>query len=325
MTLASAGAGLTRFFKDRMGSKRSQVVAAYAALCTEYGAIRAALDDINSRLVRLENLLPRASAAYIGNGRLIARVKVGGFDLMYFLEADDRLIMPAIVTSGSWEPEVTDFFARHISPDSHCLDVGANFGYYSILMAKCARSGKVLSLEPNEKVFDLLRDNIFVNAVHEIATPVHAAVAGEPGTLTLHRRFARSGNTSIIYYSKEFTNDMGEKGAESFEIEAITIDSLLEDFDGRIDFMKIDVEGAEPLVFRGARATISGNPGINIVMEWAASQIQAAGFDVADFTDDLAALGLQPALLGRDGPQPVTWGAVRDAEYFSGLLLTRRS
>jgi FkbM family methyltransferase len=319
LTLVSdAGNGLTRFFRDRMGIGRGGSTRNHAALC-------AVLDEINARLSRLENLMPRASAVYIGNERLIARVKVGGFDLMYFLEADDRLIMPAIVTAGSWEPEVTDFFARHISPYSHCLDIGANFGYYSILMAKCARSGKVLSLEPNKKVFDLLRDNIFVNAVHEIATPMHAAVSDEPGTLTLYRRLSRSGNTSIIYCPEDFTNYMGEKEAEPFEIEAVTIDSLLQNFDGRIDFIKIDVEGAEPLVFRGAEETIARNRQINIVMEWAPLQIEGAGFAAADFTNDLAELGLQPALLGRDAPQPMTWDAVRNAGYLSGLLLTPKN
>lgn len=248
MTHARSGIGLTRFFRNRMGIKRDGSA-----------AIRAALDDINARLRQLETLLPRASAVYIGNERLIARLKVGDFDLMYFLEADDRLIMPAIVTCGSWEPEVTDFFVRHLSPPSHCLDIGANFGYYSVLMAKYAHSGKVLSIEPDKKVFDLLRDNIFVNAVHEIAMPIHAAASNEPGTLTLYRRSSRSGNTSIIHCPEDFTDYMGEKEVEPFEIEAVTVDGLLEQFDGRIDFMKIDVEGAEPLVFRGAAEAISRN------------------------------------------------------------------
>jgi FkbM family methyltransferase len=318
LTLTNAGNSLTRFFRNRMGIRRYGSANGYAAL-------RAALDEINSRLGRLENLLPQASAVYIGDERLIARLRVGGFDLMYFLEADDRLIMPAIVTSGSWEPEVTDFFARHISPTSHCLDIGANFGYYSILMAKCARFGKILSVEPNKKVFDLLRDNIFVNAVHEVATCLHAAVSDEPGILTLYRRSSRSGNTSIIYCPEDYTNYMGEKEAEPFEIETVTIDSLLQQFDGRVDFIKIDVEGAEPLVFRGAGETIARNRQINIVMEWAPLQIAGAGFEVADFTNDLAELGLRPALLGRDVPQPMTWDAVRDAEYLSGLLLTCRN
>jgi FkbM family methyltransferase len=303
----------TRFFGNKRGIGRGGSA-----------STRATLDEINARLQRLENLLPHASTVYIGNDRLIAKVTVGGFDLMYFLEADDRLITPAIVTSGSWEPEVTNFFIRRISPHSHCLDIGANFGYYSVLMARCARLGKTLSLEPNEKVFELLRDNIFLNAIQEIATPLHAAIADELGTLTLYRRYFRSGNTSMIYSPKDFTDYMGEKETEPFEIESVTIDSLLEHFDGRIDFIKIDVEGAEPLALRGAEETISENPDITIVMEWAPSQIRGAGFDVADFTNELSELGLQPASLGLYVSRPMTWDAVRNTEYLSGLLLTRR-
>ena len=61
------------------------------------------------------------------------------------------------------------------------------------------------------------------------------------------------------------------------------LDMLLPQFDGRLDYIKIDVEGAEPLVLSGAHQTIANNPHIRIVMEWAPNQIRAAGFDIAQF------------------------------------------
>ena len=55
---------------------------------------------------------------------------------------------------------------------------------------------------------------------------------------------------------------------------------LLPKLDGRVDFMKIDVEGCEPLAFRGAKELIASNRQLKIVMEWSPGQIRSAGFDV---------------------------------------------
>jgi hypothetical protein len=57
--------------------------------------------------------------------------------------------------------------------------------------------------------------------------------------------------------------------------------------------LKVDVEGAEPLVTRGAARMITANPDINIVVEWSAGQISAAGFDPEAFAKSLESLGLQ--------------------------------
>lgn len=285
-------------------------------------AIQQSLGQIHSRLSRLEAPSPVAFAVYVGNERLITRVALNNFDLIFFVEADDRLIVPHLVTTGIWEPEVTNFFLKNIEETSHCLDVGANFGYYSLLMGKCAHSGRTIALEPDSKIFELLRDNIFVNDAQDSMRPVHAAAAAESGQLTLYRRVTRSGNTSIILLPEEYTTCLGEKRVEPFTVDAIRVDALLPDLDGRIDFIKVDVEGAEPLVFRGACETIARNPHLRIVMEWSPDQIQAAGFDPGDFTRALAAMGLRPAILGQSKPEPATWNTILGARYLHGVLLT---
>jgi FkbM family methyltransferase len=61
---------------------------------------------------------------------------------------------------------------------------------------------------------------------------------------------------------------LGETDAEMFEVPGIRVDDLLCKLGGRIDFIKIDVEGAEPLVIKGARRAIETNPRLQIVMEW---------------------------------------------------------
>ena len=104
---------------------------------------------------------------------------------------------------------------------------------------------------------------------------------------------------------------------------AYRADILLPEFNGRVDYVKIDVEGAEPLVVRGARAIIANNPQVQIVMEWSPGQIQQAGFDLAEFTSELAAQGLKAAVIVNERVEQVSWHALAELSYRPGILITR--
>ena len=110
-----------------------------------------------------------------------------------------------------------------------------------------------------------------------------------------------------------------------FEIDAASIDDLLPEFDHRIDIIKIDVEGAEPLVFRGAQQAIAANPQVRIIMEWSPGQITHAGFDPGEFVKELDRMGLKVASVQAGEPKPVTFDQLLAAPYHPGVLLTVRS
>lgn len=288
--------------------------------------IRANLDaQIFDRLDHLERLSRGGRAVYLGNNRILATVAAGERVLGFFLHADDKLLMPHFVMHGNYEPELTTYFTSVIRDTDHCLDVGANFGYFTCLMARMAPNGKTIGIEPDPDVFELLRDNIFANCIERFASPVQAAISDAEGRLTLHRRTTRSGNTSIAQVPAEVLQTLGEPPSQSFEVACRPLDSLLPLFDGRIDVIKVDVEGAEPLVFRGAREALQRNPGVKIVMEWSPGQIRLAGFDLGEFLNDLEALGLEAAVLGAWGPEPLELKSLLDGHpYHAGVLLTLR-
>jgi len=249
----------------------------------------------------------RTTAVYVGNNRILT--KSNFLNLIYLIEADDRVLAPKFVMEGVIEADTTGFFLNNIRPDSHCIDVGANFGYYSCIMAKLAHSGKTVSVEPDPIVFELLRDNLSINWLS--SDLVNGAVSDAEGTLTLYRRHTRSANTSISKPDAGHLQRLGESESTAFEIPAVTIDGIAKKLSGRVDFMKVDVEGAEPLVFAGAKRTIAENPQLQIVMEWSPYQLSDAGFPPAEFTRQLAALGLRAGvLLGSSTPRPVSWDEV---------------
>ncbi len=283
-----------------------------------------ALGNIDARLSRLERLAHGGKSVYVGRGRIMTKISLRHWNIAYLLEADDLLLTPQLVTNGYHEIDLTDYFVNNLREDFHCLDVGANFGYFTCIMGRWASRGKTIALEPNPNVFELLRDNIYINSLEGVASGRNLAAADFAGALTLHRRVTRSGNTSIARLPDEAVAGMGEPPSETFAIACTPIDTLLPEFGGRVDCMKIDVEGAEPMVLQGARETIARNPRLNIVMEWSPSQIRDAGFDSRKFIEDLAGLGLRPAAIATGGVgEAISWDSLLALPYHPGILLTR--
>ncbi len=270
---------------------------------------------------RLDQVGYDTNAVHVGNNRVLMRAMVAGANIAFLLEADDRLLTPWFIVSGRYETELTDFFLRHLKPDSHCIDVGANFGYYTCLMSRFCPAGRIVAIEVDADVCALARDNIAINGFNHIAEAVHAAASDSSKPLTLHRRHTRSGNTSVARMPEEFLAQHGEAASQPFEVAGMRIDDLLPRFDGRVDFIKIDVEGAEPLALRGARETIERNPHLTIVMEWSPGQIREAGFDVPAFLTELEERGLR---ITRTTGEVLSRDDLLAAPYLTGVVIRRR-
>ncbi len=292
---------------------------------SRFDHLEARLDQLSSVLSRLEQLAHGGQAVYVGSGRILVKATFRNLNLGYLVESDDLLFAPYLMVNGFHERDITNFYCNVVNDLNNCIDVGANFGYYTCIFGKLARGGRTIAIEPDEKMFNLLRDNIYINSLEAMTVPVHSAAGDREATLTLHRQITRSGNTSVIQVPAEVLQRMGEPPSRAFEVAAMPIDRLLPQFNGRVDHVKIDVEGAEPLVLRGAQQIIATNPGINIVMEWSQNQLQAAGFDPAQFTIELARMGLAGAAIAADRPEPISWDALLGLAYHPGILLTPAS
>lgn len=277
---------------------------------------------IHSKLDNLERQIHGGRATYVGNNRVLVKAVVHKANLAYFVEADDLLLSPWFIITGAYEIPVTDYFLRELRPDSHCLDLGSNFGFFTCLMARFCPEGRVIAVEADGHVFPLVRDNIAINGLGN-ATAIHAAVSDSEGEVTLYRRSERSANTSIIQVGQDFTDILGERPPEPFTIGGVTVDALAERLDGRVDFIKVDVEGAEPLALAGARQTIARNPQLRVVMEWSPGQISNAGFDLRGFMGDLESTGLKPFDLIEGGLKPLSYDELLNLPYRAAVVLKR--
>ncbi len=134
--------------------------------------------------------------------------------------------------------------ARTVVPDATVLDVGANIGLSTILLARAAR--RVIAFEPSPANAAYLRRNLARNGIGNVEVIACAASAAN-GVLRFHE--AQFGAGSHVVSAGDLS-----AGAPSIEVRATTIDAL--DLPA-ITFVKMDVEGHEPEVLAGARRLLA--------------------------------------------------------------------
>ena len=136
-------------------------------------------------------------------------------------------------------------------PKAVLLDVGASTGCYSLL-AKCHPDLTVYSFEPVALTYAVLKENIYLN---ELAAKVHTynmGVSDYVGTGTLHTVIADGGKGVSIVDGRPAYH----KATAESTIEVTTIDAFCEQNNVAPTMLKIDVEGNEKAVLRGAKKTI---------------------------------------------------------------------
>lgn len=216
----------------------------------------------------------------------------------YIVYADpaDVGLTPHLCLDGFWEPWTTLALARVIEPGWHCLDVGANQGYFTLIMADAVgEAGRVLAVEPNPQLTELLAHSLEVNGFQGRAEIVNFAASDEDGaTLDLVVPAHRGLNASICRTAA------GDDRV--VRVRTATLDALTQDW-SRVDLIKIDVEGAEEAVWRGMRRMLERSPSVTIIME-----INRARYrDPLAFVREIQAAGFALSYIAYDGSvQPLT-------------------
>ncbi|MBD3881293.1 FkbM family methyltransferase [Phormidium tenue FACHB-886] len=219
-------------------------------------------------------------STYLGDQVVLCRI-LSGF--MLYGDARDAQILPHFCLNGFWEPSLTLLMLRTVQPGWYCLDIGANQGYHTVVMACAAgAAGRVVAVEPNPRLVALMQKTVLANGFNAWTNIVPKAVSDRAGeTVQLSVLPDCPGGASIMWNLSP--------AAESIAAETTTVDQLTADWQ-RVDFIKIDVEGAEEQVWRGMQKTIQLNPQLIIVMEFAAEryanpkafleEVQATGFQL---------------------------------------------
>jgi FkbM family methyltransferase len=262
-------------------------------------------------------------AVYMGEGEILTR---SFYDIMYLVSSYDCTMTPHFIIHGVYESELTKYFINNMQENSVFVDVGANFGYYSCIAAKkikAGKGGKVHSFEANRNAFLLLQKNIVLNWIDTNAVSLNLVALSHTEEDVLFKNYKYRFGGSQFFTSEESTDPMNEM--EVVKLRTRTLDSFL-DNQPAVDFLKIDVEGAEFKVLRGASKTIGKNVNIKILLEWNNGQFRGHGTNPADLVNFLRDRSLCPFKLNwEDGSTAETSFdyLLNTDEHLCGVLFTK--
>jgi FkbM family methyltransferase len=193
-----------------------------------------------------------------------------------------------ILEEGVWEPQSIQAVADHLSPSATFIDVGAHIGYYSLKAAiMVGPNGHVISVEPNPQTLPKLRANIEASEAHAVSVwPV--ACAQSESTLQFYA--APESNTGESSLSKENASQEGAAPV-AYSVPARPLDAIVKEAKlDRVDVIKIDVEGAEFEVLKGAAKTLDDYRPV-LIIELMPNQLKSMGTSIDEVNQFLASHG----------------------------------
>lgn len=184
-----------------------------------------------------------------------------------------------------FEYETLHLFSQRLQVGDVVLDIGANIGLFSLLGAKVVGSqGKVFAFEPSQKTFDALNRNIQLNNFQNI-TPVKLALSDVNGVISL-------GDVENDAYN--FIDIKAKNNTPTTEqVPMLRLDDWVKTANiARVNFIKIDIEGAELLCFKGAAETLRHHRP-TIIMECDERWCKRFDYKVYDVLTYLAQFGYE--------------------------------
>ena len=222
------------------------------------------LKDENKRPSNINSIRSLTQSSYLGNNQSVCRVL--GHYLMFVSTLDERLGVQ-LQMNGFWEMNITEYIARCMKPGMNVVDVGANYGYFSMLMSTLVgSSGSVTSLEANPYLSSLIIKSSKVNGFENRLKVINLGVSDHTAE---DIDFAYSDDTPMngLLASNISSSAQQKHYPNLLKVKVKSIDDI---FYGKqkIDFIKVDIEGSEDLFWYGSKKVRNENPDMVILMEF---------------------------------------------------------
>jgi len=154
---------------------------------------------------------------------------------------------------GTYEPELREIFRMVLREGGVAIDVGANVGWHTLLMARLVgQKGRILAAEANASVRDRLEENLHLNRFKHVETLPYA-ITSSAGTVEFHAPNAANSGAGSGHIVTEDAKQQGTVRVEARRLDDVVATAGIE----RLDLIKIDVEGFEWPVLQGGLETIA--------------------------------------------------------------------
>lgn len=228
-----------------------------------------------------------------------------GPDRLY-ADSIDRWLALLSWKLGAGERQERALIAREVRGGMVAVDVGANVGLHVLGLARATSpGGQVHAFEPDPDNFRLLSRAVREAAAEHVR--LHQAAASDrAGQATLYVSDANRGDHRLA---------PAEEARRSITVPSVVLDEVLAG-EPHVDFVKIDVQGAEVAVLRGLNATLTRNRGIQVLCELCPELLRRAGTSSGEFFACFHDSGFRPHRIAPDGTcSPVSEeDATREAE-----------
>ena len=183
-----------------------------------------------------------------------------------FLDKIDSLYLSVNKDWGDYEKEILE---NNIREGNVVLDIGANIGFYTLIMAKLVgEKGKVYAFEADPTNFNILKKNVEVNGYKNIIL-VNKAILDCNKTIKFYVDKGNTAGNSLFKGNKQKYN----------EIESVKLEDYFPE-NQKIDFIKIDIEGSEGRAIKGMANLLDKNKKIKIITEFYPKLLNGVGKEV---------------------------------------------
>lgn len=196
---------------------------------------------------------------YLGPDLAMVRLASGQ---MLYVDPLDEHVSANIIAHGYCEAHVHGALMSLIRPGFRVVEVGANLGYYTVTMADAAGpAGYVTAFGGNPRLVGLINRSVQLNGYRERVRTI-AKAAWDSACQT---SFVVSRSNSGGGYVSVWEGYNAYEDGQELQVETVRLDDQAL---GRVDLIRIDAEGSEPFILRGAEAVLRTNPDIILCLEW---------------------------------------------------------
>ena len=242
------------------------------------------LEELRDVMLRSAEFQTSILGAAFTDSKWVAADVLGKYTM--WVDLHDRYVSQGCL-NNNWEPDETSYVKSRIEPGNVVLDIGANIGWFTLVAAeKLDGRGAIHAFEPRPGTVSYLQRTIAGNALQDVVTIWPVALSDEACELRLNWA------TNTENPGGSFVGEADEAamiGHDSVLVRAAKLDDLLPDI--KPDMIKIDVEGAEPRVMRGARNALLRSR-CSILSELHPRQLQrVSGASCRTYIEDMESFG----------------------------------